>query len=242
MRRYRGNRASARDLRGAAVSPARSDELSQIHGPGFAAVAGPQLRCRSGGSDEDGLNGCSMSHINPEDVPLPARLRRFLRASAVAVAAIVFALVVAIVGYGALIFGWHPIPSTALGCSLHKRFHSFHGAPVKFENLELATDCLKVTVHGRDEIVRDAQKIAAARAWFDSRSDLWVENFLNAPDQSPQLLTIRACNPPPGSSDGYVYLTEDWIGSNPSKRLQRPICRAEWREIAAILSTAGANR
>ena len=62
-----------------------------------------------------------MSHINPEDVPLPPTLRRFLRVSTVAVAAVVFALVVGIVGYGALIFGWHPIPSTALGCSLHKR-------------------------------------------------------------------------------------------------------------------------
>jgi hypothetical protein len=183
-----------------------------------------------------------MSHINPEDVPLPRTLRRILGVSAVAVAAVVFALVVGIVGYGALIFGWHPIPSTVLGCSLHKRFHSFHGAPVKFENLQLATDCLKLTIHGREEIVRDAQKIAAARAWFDSRSDLWVENFLNAPDPSPQVLTIRTCRPPSGTSDAYVYLSEDWIGSNPSKRLQRPICRGEWRELAAILSSNGVNR
>ena len=181
-----------------------------------------------------------LSHIEPEDVPLPPTLRRFLRVSSVAVAAVVFVLVVGIVGYGALIFGWHPIPSTALGCSLHKRFHSFHGPPVKFE--ELATDCLKVTILGREEIVRDPQKIAAARGWLESRSDLWVENFLNAPDQSPQVLTIRTCHPPPGTSDAYVYLSEDWIGFNPSKRLQRPICRGEWREIAAILSTAGANR
>ena len=79
-----------------------------------------------------------LSHIEPEDVPLPPTLRRFLGVSATAVAAVVFVLVVGIVGYGALIFGWHPIPSTALGCSLHKRFHSFHGPPVKFE--ELATD------------------------------------------------------------------------------------------------------
>jgi hypothetical protein len=183
-----------------------------------------------------------VSHINPEDVPLPPTLRRFLRVSAVVVAGVVFALLVGIAGYGALVFGWHPIPSTALGCSLHKRFHSFHGAPVKFENLEVATDCLKVTIHGREEIVRDAQKIAAARTWLDSRSDLWVENFLNAPDQSPQVLTIRICTPPQGTWDAYVYLSEDWIGSNPSKRLQRPICRGEWREIAAILSADRANR
>jgi len=79
-----------------------------------------------------------MSHIEPEDVPLPPTLRRFLGVSAAAVAAIVLVLLIGIGGYVALIFGWHPIPSTALGCSLHKRFHSFHGAPVKFENLQLA--------------------------------------------------------------------------------------------------------
>jgi hypothetical protein len=184
-----------------------------------------------------------LSHIEPQDVPLPPTLRRFLRVSAVAVAAVVFVLVVGGVGYGALIFGWHPVPSTALGCSLHKRFHSFHGNPVKSENLLLATDCLKVTTLGREEIVRSAQKIAAARAWLDSRSDLWVENFLNAPDQDSRLLTIRTCSSPPaGTSEAYVYLGEDWIGFNPSKRLQRPICRGEWRELAAILSSNGANR
>src|SRR5215471_17412301 len=114
--------------------------------------------------------------------------------SAAAVAAVVLVRLGGIGGYAALIFGWHPIPSTALGCSLHKRFHSFHGNPVKSENLLLATDCLKVRVQGREEIVRSPQKIAAARAWFDSRSDLWIENFLNARDQNEQLLTIRTCS------------------------------------------------
>jgi hypothetical protein len=164
------------------------------------------------------------------------------RAQATAVAAIVFVLLLGIGGYAALIFGWQPIPSTALGCSLHKRFHSFHGNPVKSENLPLATDCLRVTILGQEEIVRNVHKIAAVRAWLDSRSDLWVENFLNAPDQDAQLLTIRSCSPPAGTSEGYVYLGEDWIGVNPSKRLQRPICRGEWREMAAILSADGPSR
>jgi hypothetical protein len=135
--------------------------------------------------------------------------------------------------------GWHPIPATAVGCSLHKRFHSFSGSPVtKPENLQLATDCLEVTIVGREEIIRDAQKITTIRAWLDSRSELWVENFLNAPDQGKPLIVIRGCNRPPGMSDSYVYLDEDWIGFNPSKRLQRPICRGEWREMAAIIAAA----
>jgi len=99
-----------------------------------------------------------------------------------------------------------------------------------------------VTIVGREEIVRNVQKIAAARVWLDSRSDLWVENFLNAPDQNAPLLTIRTCNRPRGTSDAYAYLGEDWIGFNPSKRFQRPICRGEWREMAAILSAGGASR
>jgi hypothetical protein len=40
---------------------------------------------------------------------------------------------------------------------------------------------------------------------------------------------------PPGTADRYVYLDEDWLGINPSKRYQRPICRGEWREMASII-------
>jgi hypothetical protein len=90
--------------------------------------------------------------------------------------------------------------------------------------------------------VRDVQKVAAARAWLDSRSDLWVENFLRPPDQGTPLIVIRACDRPPGTSDSHVYLDDDWIGFNPSKRLQRPICRDEWREMAAIIWGPGTNR
>jgi hypothetical protein len=56
------------------------------------------------------------------------------------------------------------------------------------------------------------------------------------------VLTIRTCDPSPRTSDVYVYLSEDWIGSSPGKRLQRPICRGEWREVADILSADGPNR
>ena len=106
----------------------------------------------------------------------------------------------------------------------------------KSEDLQLDTDCLKVTMTGREEIMRDTQKIAAVRAWLDSRSELWLENFLHAPDQGPPRIVIRRCNQPTGTSDSYVYLDEDWVGFNPSKRYQRPICRGEWREMAAIIT------
>jgi len=178
---------------------------------------------------------------NPDsdlEPPRPA-VRRSLRVAVAAIAVLLLMVLLSVAGYVGLIFGWHPIPSTAFGCSLHKRFHSFSGSPVtKSENLGLATDCLKVTTSGREEIIRDAQKIAAVRAWLDSRSDLWVENFLNAPDQNKPLIVIRACNQPLGTSETYVYLDEDWIGFNPSKSYQRPICRGEWKQMAAIITGA----
>jgi hypothetical protein len=49
----------------------------------------------------------------------------------------------------------------------------------KSENLQMDTDGLKETIIDREETIRDAQKIAAVRTWLDSRSELWVENFLN---------------------------------------------------------------
>ena len=141
-------------------------------------------------------------------------MRRSLRLAVAAIVVLVLMVLLPVAGYVGLIFGWHPIPSTALGCSLHKRFHSFSGSPVtKSENLGLATDCLKVTTSGREGIVRDPRKIAAVRAWLDSRSDLWVENFLNAPDQNKPLIVIRACNQPPGTSETYVYWTKIGLAS-----------------------------
>ncbi len=108
----------------------------------------------------------------------------------------------------------------------------------KSQHLQLATDCLNVTIFGREELIRDAQTIAALRAWLDSRSDLWIENVLNAPDQGKPVIEMRGCQQPAGTSATYVYLDEDWIGFNPSKRYQRPICRGEWREMAAIITGA----
>jgi hypothetical protein len=179
-------------------------------------------------------------HFTTSDLePLPPAARRLLRAGVAAIAVAVMVVVLSLAGYVGVIFGWHPIPSTALGCSLHERFHWVSGSRVtKSENLQLATDCLRVTIFGREEIVRGAQKTAAVREWFDARSDLWIENLVNPPDQGKPLIVIRACNQPPGASDTYVYLDEDWIGFSPSKRYERPICRGEWRELAAIITGA----
>jgi hypothetical protein len=76
----------------------------------------------------------------------------------------------------------------------------------------------------------------AIRAWLDSRSDRWVENFLNAPDAGEPLIVIRACVRPPGTTETHVYLDENWVGVHPGKRFQRAICHEEWREMAAIIS------
>jgi hypothetical protein len=138
--------------------------------------------------------------LTPPDLePLPATDRRLRRTAVAVIALVCFAIVLGVGGSVALLFGWHPIPSTAFGCSLH---------------------CLKVTIFGREEIIQDAQKIAATGSWLDSRSDLWVENFLTTADQGAPLIVIRACNRPPGPSDVYVCLDDDWIGFNPSKRFQ----------------------
>jgi hypothetical protein len=39
-----------------------------------------------------------------------------------------------------------------------------------------------------------------------------------------------------------VYVEDDWVGFNPGKRLQRPICRGKWREMADIISGSATTR
>jgi hypothetical protein len=138
----------------------------------------------------------------------------------------------------ALVFGsWHPLPETAFGCSLHKRLHSIGGVSVRAQNTIFPTsptNCLAVTVIENEVVIRDVERIAAIRAWLDARSDGWQENFLSPPDRGVILVKIRRCTTPAGSSESYVYADEDWLGYHPSKRLQRPICRGEWRELAAL--------
>lgn len=177
-----------------------------------------------------------------DSVPIPHSLRRPLLMVAAVLGLLAVVLVAGLPAYVKLRSGWHPIPSTAIGCSLHKRFHSFDGRPVRFDNLHLAGDCLKVSTLGREEIVTDQKKIAAARAWLDARSNLWIENFLSRQEQPPPTMEIRTCGPVSASTDIYVYLNDDWLGFHPSKRFQRPLCRAEWRELAGILSPAASSR
>ena len=164
-------------------------------------------------------------------------MRRALRAGVGLIVVVVLSVVLWVAAYvGAYSLLMDPIRSTALGCSLHKRFHSFNGSPVKSETLGLATDCLKVTMFEREEIIRISDKIAAVRAWSTPIPTSPGLRTLSAPDEGKPLIVVRACNQPPGTSDFYVYLDEDWIGFFPSKRHQRPICRGEWREMAAIIT------
>jgi hypothetical protein len=183
-------------------------------------------------------------HYTESDLePLPPWLRRLWRAAIIAISAVACAGLLGAAAYVALIRGWHPIPSTGLGCGLHMKFHSANSSPVKWsDSLLLRTDCLNVTILGQETILRDSEKIAAVGAWLDSRSDRWVENFLLPFQQSKPLIVIRQCQRPPGTDDVYLYLDDDWVGSSLGKRFQRPICRGEWREMAAIFSASGANR
>lgn len=132
-----------------------------------------------------------------------------------------FSAVLGVAGYTALAFGWHPIPSTALGCSLHKRFNSWADTPrITSTSLGLAQDCLEVKIDGTPTIVREPERIAAIRAWFDSRSDLWIENLFNSAGRGRLRIEIRACNRS-AATDTDVYVTDDWIGFAPSKNSQR---------------------
>jgi len=147
----------------------------------------------------------------------------------------VFSITFVAGSYAALMVGWHPLPETAFGCYLHKTFHSFH-AHVESEQLIANADCIKVTIQGRDGVIRDVTRINALRSWLKDRVDLWEENLLSLIDKPrPPLLIIRPCIQR-GGYDEYIYANEDWLGVVPGKMLSRPICRGEWREVAAIVS------
>jgi hypothetical protein len=85
--------------------------------------------------------------------------------------------------------------------SLHKRFHSANGPPVESENLLLATDCLKVTLFGREDVIRDAQKIRpfVGGSTPARTSGLKISSTLLT--QGTPLIVIRACSRPAGTSE-----------------------------------------
>ena len=155
-----------------------------------------------------------------------------LAAATIAVVGIV--AVLSLAAYVKIVyFGWHPLPSTVLGCGVHKRFHSSRvSTQVTSENLRLGTDCLKVTVVEPEQILRDVGKIAAIRGWLDARSDLWTTNFLMPFEDSPPMVRLRPCN----ATETYVVVDENSDHAMEKGRPQRPICRGEWRDLAAILA------
>jgi hypothetical protein len=141
----------------------------------------------------------------------------------------------------ALLLGWHPFPSTAVGCALHKKFHSFH-APIEPQRIIANTNCITVTLRGRGGVIRDVERIHELRSWLAARDELWEENLVTLFDPpGPPLLIIRSCNAR-DDRDEYVYASEDWLGFVPGKSLMRPICRGEWREIVALVDSDRAAR
>ena len=133
----------------------------------------------------------------------------------------------------ALMLGWHPLPDTKLGCSLHITFHS-HNLHIEPHRI-VSADCIDVSRSGRDTTIRDAQRIAALRSWLAARTDGWEENFSLLDQYSEPGLTIRACSPR-RESDEYIYVNQDWLGFFPGKNLMRPICREEWRQLVDLVS------
>jgi hypothetical protein len=151
-----------------------------------------------------------------------------------------FSIILFAGSYVALFFGWHPLPETVVGCYLHKKFHSYH-AHVEPERLISNADCITVTIRGRAGVIRDVGQINVLHVWLAARADLWEENLVSLIDRpGPPLLTIRRCTQRNGH-DEYIYANEDWLGIVPGKMLSRPICRNEWRELAAIVSFSDAS-
>jgi hypothetical protein len=167
--------------------------------------------------------------------PLPPTVHRSLRVAGFIAAAAVFSIIFVVGSCAALMFGWHPLPETAVGCYLHKTFHAFH-ARVESQKLIADGDCIKVSILGRDGVIRDATRINALRSWLAARVELWEENLVSLVDKpGPPMLIVRPCTQGPGP-DEYIYANEDWLGVVPGKALMRPICRDEWREVAALVS------
>ncbi len=176
-----------------------------------------------------------MHYDESELDPLPRVLQVSGRVAAITIAAIGALVLLSCLAYVRIrYFGWHPLPSTALGCSIHKRFHSSRGGQTTSADLLRVTDCLKVTVAGHEQVIRDERTIAAIRAWLEARSDLWAENFLLPLDDSTPVIVLRLCE----AGWPYVSVDENWINASTGKRPQRPICQGEWRTLAAIIERA----
>jgi hypothetical protein len=170
--------------------------------------------------------------------PLPPTVRRSLQVAAFIGAAAAFSIIFVVGSGAALMFGWHPLPETAVGCYLHKTFHAFN-ARVESQKLIANADCIKVSTLRRDGMIRDATRIKALHSWLATRVELWQENLLSLIDKpGPPVLIIRPCSQR-HDYDEYIYANEDWLGVVPGKALMRPICRNQWREVAALVWFTG---
>src|ERR1700730_15647557 len=101
--------------------------------------------------------------------------RRWLSAAGSVRAPVVFSVVLFAGAYLALTLGWHPLAATTFGCALHKHFHSYH-IHIASQQIIANTDCIKVTLFGRDTLIRDVRRINPLRSWLAARADLWEEN------------------------------------------------------------------
>jgi hypothetical protein len=139
--------------------------------------------------------------------------------------------------------GWHPLPTTAVGCFLHTKFHGGSTVATGEQLLGVdAADCLKARLNGRERVILNREQTAAVLRWLNSHADGWVENFALPVGGKPANPNIElgSCRPTSQGSTGVViYVDDDWVGMSPSKRFQRPICHGEWRELATLISKDG---
>ena len=144
----------------------------------------------------------------------------------------------------ALYFGWHPLPETAIGCSLHEKYHR-GGWRAEPEKIIATADCIRVTIPGphgvspgRSYVIQGADQIEALRSWLSARHNLWAGAPILYPHARPRLRFIRPCRTQQPGYDQFIAANEDWLVDGKGKGLLRPICRGEWRELSALVRSS----
>jgi len=85
-----------------------------------------------------------MSYCTGPLDPLPPKVRTSTLIAASIFSVLALAVLASACSFLALSFGWHPLPHTTFGCSLHKKFRAGDGR-IDFEQLFPDDDCLIVS-------------------------------------------------------------------------------------------------
>jgi hypothetical protein len=173
--------------------------------------------------------------ISDDLEPLPPRVRRGLSLIGIIVGVVTLGCLLYASADVALAIGWHPFPETAIGCSLHKKFHSWK-THVQPERVIAHADCLDITLFEREIVITDSHRIDALRSWLTERPDFWGER-VGPFDATPgwPSLTVRDCTERADSGQKMLG-NQDWIAVSGGLGQWHPICRDEWRALVALVS------